>query len=89
AHPGPAHHPRALVVVLPGDHTPVVSTPLTPTLRAQAAALLPPGTGGEGRAMAPGLGEIAYREVTPTLSAEADLRTTRHTVLTITRLRTP
>lgn len=88
-HTGPPNRPRALVVVLPGDDTPVVSSPLTPTLRAQAAALLPPGTGGEGRATAPGLGEITYREVPPTLPAEADLRTTRHTVLTITRLRPP
>ncbi|MEU3603774.1 ATP-dependent DNA ligase [Streptomyces sp. NPDC006798] len=88
-HTGPADRPRALVVVLPDDDTPMVSGPLGPALRAEAAGLLPPPTGSEGRATAPGLGEVTYREVEPGLLAETALRTTRHTTLTITRLRTP
>ncbi|MFE0425424.1 ATP-dependent DNA ligase, partial [Streptomyces sp. NPDC058953] len=39
-HTGPADHPRALFVFQPGYAHPVVYTPLTPTLRAPASALL-------------------------------------------------
>ncbi|MFF3553273.1 ATP-dependent DNA ligase [Streptomyces tsukubensis] len=90
-HTGPATGPRALVVVLRGgDGTPVVSAPLSPALRAQAAAALPPGAAGpEGRATAAGLGEIGYRPLEPGLVAEVEVRTTRHATVTVVRLRLP
>ncbi|MGV9313076.1 ATP-dependent DNA ligase [Streptomyces sp. NPDC003691] len=90
-HTGPATGPRALVVVLPDTGgTPVVSSPLSPALRAQAAAVLPPGTDGpEGRATAAGLGEIGYRRLLPGLTAEVEVRTTRHATVTVVRLKLP
>ncbi|MEU6484394.1 ATP-dependent DNA ligase [Streptomyces sp. NPDC046887] len=87
---GPAERPVSLVVVLPDDDTPVVSSPLPPALRAGAGAVLrrrP--AGGEATAMAVGLGDVAYREVEPGLLAEVATGTTRHTVTTVLRLRGP
>ncbi|MEU6059965.1 ATP-dependent DNA ligase [Streptomyces sp. NPDC047097] len=87
---GPAERPVSLVVVLPDDDTPVVSSPLPPALRAGAGAVLrgrP--SGGEATAMAVGLGDVAYREVEPGLLAEVATGTTRHTVTTVLRLRGP
>ncbi|MET9669738.1 RNA ligase family protein [Streptomyces sp. NPDC006475] len=95
--------PHALVLVLPDDDTPVVSSPLAPALRIQAAAALPAqaasGTGigaddafGPGAApvaMAAGLGEVAYQPVAAGLSAEVEQRTTRHATTTVLRLRLP
>ncbi|MDH2387447.1 ATP-dependent DNA ligase [Streptomyces sp. HNM0663] len=89
---GPAARPSALVLVLPDDDAPVVSAPLSPALRAQAgAALKAPGRVGEGTgtAVATGLGEVGYREVTPGLAAEVERVTTRHAVTTVLRLRIP
>ncbi|UUS32948.1 ATP-dependent DNA ligase [Streptomyces changanensis] len=85
---GPAQRPAALVLVLPDDDTPVVSSPLTPPLRARAGAVLrtlPAGEGGTATAV--GLGEVAYRSVPPALEVEVAQGTTRHTVTTVLRLK--
>ncbi|WP_258177167.1 ATP-dependent DNA ligase [Streptomyces solincola] len=87
---GPAERPASLVVVLPDDDTPVVSSPLPPALRSRAgAALRRLPAGGQATAMAVGLGEVAYREVAAGLLAEVATGTTRHTVTTVLRLRPP
>ncbi|MFD3439054.1 RNA ligase family protein [Streptomyces sp. NPDC058685] len=101
---GARSRPHALVLVLPDDDTPVVSSPLAPALRVQAAAALPgPAAttasatgsgdssvpGGAHVAMAAGLGEVAYQPVAAGLSAEVELRTTRHATTTVLRLRHP
>lgn len=39
--------------------------------------------------MASGVGEVAYQGVEPGLMAEVKLRTTRHAVTTVLRLRLP
>ncbi|MFF3290692.1 ATP-dependent DNA ligase [Streptomyces sp. NPDC003023] len=86
---GPAR-PGALVVVLPDDDVPVVSSPMPPAMRAQAAALLAGrASGAEGAAVATGIGEVAYRLVEPGVTAEVELGTTRHTVTRVVRLRLP
>lgn len=87
---GTRTRPSALVVVVPDDDTPVVSSPLAPALRAQAAlALAARADTGTGTAMASGVGEVAYQAVEPGLMAEVETRTTRHTVTTVLRLRLP
>ncbi|WNO77142.1 RNA ligase family protein [Streptomyces sp. AM8-1-1] len=101
---GARSRPHALVLVLPDDDTPVVSSPLTPALRVQAAAALPgtaattasatgsgdsPVPGEAPVAMAAGLGEVAYQPVAAGLSAEVEQRTTRHATTTVLRLRLP
>ncbi|MFI2208456.1 ATP-dependent DNA ligase [Streptomyces sp. NPDC020141] len=89
---GPAERPHALVVTVPDDDAPVVSGPLAPALRPQAAAALPPllpVPDEEPRAMAVGRGEIGYRPVEPGLMAEVEQRTTRHGATTVVRLRLP
>ncbi|MFI1015371.1 ATP-dependent DNA ligase [Streptomyces sp. NPDC020965] len=90
---GPPARPAALVLALPDDDAPVVSSPLAPALRAQAAAVLPAPVptppGAEPVAMAVGIGEIAYRPVEPELTAEVRQRTTRHATTTVVRLRVP
>ncbi|WP_328396482.1 ATP-dependent DNA ligase [Streptomyces sp. NBC_00390] len=85
---GRATRPAALVLVLPDDDTPVVSSGLTPGVRAQAAAALTGrATGRRGTAIATGVGEVAYECVEPGPTAEVELGTTRHTVTTVLRLR--
>ncbi|MEU9010433.1 RNA ligase family protein [Streptomyces sp. NPDC048479] len=87
---GTPARPAALALALPDDDAPVVSSPLAPALRAQAAvALHGRATGGTGTAMAIGVGEIAYRTVEPGVTAEVEQGTTRHTVTTVLRLRLP
>ncbi|MFF8844594.1 RNA ligase family protein [Streptomyces sp. NPDC015127] len=87
---GGAARPAALVLVLPDDDTPVVSSPLSPALRSQAAVALAGRVGaGTGTAVAVGVGEVGYRAVEPGLTAEVEQRTTRHTVTTVVRLRLP
>ncbi len=90
---GPRARPNALVLVVPDDDTPIVSSPLSPGLRAQAAAALSAATDagtGTGTAMAVGVGEVEYRAVEPgLLMAEVEQRTTRHSVTTVLRLRLP
>ncbi|MFI7012133.1 ATP-dependent DNA ligase [Streptomyces sp. NPDC050145] len=72
--------PRALVVVLPGDGTPVLTTPLSVGLRGEAGRVLPRAAGGEAVVTAVGVGEVAYRvlpeEGRPVL--EVRQRSTRH-----------
>ena len=87
---GSPARPAALAVVLPDDDTPVVSSPMQPGLRTQAAALLEGRVSGAGgTAIATGIGEVAYRTVEPGVTAEVELGTTRHTVTTVVRLRLP
>jgi ATP-dependent DNA ligase len=87
---GPRTRPAALVLVLPDDDTPVVSSPLTPVLRARAAAALTSLTStNTGTATALGVGEVEYRKVESGLTAEVEQGTTRHTVTTVLRLRLP
>ncbi|MEU1279126.1 ATP-dependent DNA ligase [Streptomyces sp. NPDC005805] len=87
---GPAARPVSLVLVLPDDDVPVVSSPLSPALQAQAAvAVAGREAAGGGTAPAVGLGEVAYRSLRPGLVAEVDTVTTRHTVATVRRLRLP
>ncbi|MGW0772664.1 ATP-dependent DNA ligase [Streptomyces sp. NPDC002835] len=87
---GAPSRPAALAVVLPDDDTPVVSSPLQPALRTQAAAVLAGRVSGAGgTAIATGIGEVAYRTVEPGVTAEVELGTTRHTVTTVMRLRLP
>ncbi|WP_351223715.1 ATP-dependent DNA ligase [Streptomyces sp. NPDC002133] len=86
---GPQGRPAALVLVLPDDDAPVVSSPLPPALRTLAATTLA-GRGTravEGRAMAIGVGEVPYRTVAPGLVAEVEQGTTRHAVATVLRIR--
>ncbi|MGW7363034.1 ATP-dependent DNA ligase [Streptomyces sp. NPDC054841] len=86
---GPADRPAALVLVLADDDTPIVSSPLPPALRARVGGVLAgrePGTPA-GTAMAIGVGEVPYRAVAPGLLAEVERGTTRHTVVTVLRLR--
>ncbi|QES52332.1 ATP-dependent DNA ligase [Streptomyces venezuelae] len=95
---GPARRPVALVLVLPGeeDEAPVVSSPLSPALRAETAALLAAtaargeegerGAGG-GTVTAIGLGEVPYRLLDPPLSAEVRHTSTRHPPPEVLRLR--
>ncbi|MCZ7458003.1 ATP-dependent DNA ligase [Streptomyces sp. WMMC940] len=89
---GPPARPAALVLVLPDDDTPVVSSPLPPALRSRAGRLLA-GRAAEHREGAPrtataiGIGEVPYSAVEPGLVAEVERGTTRHTVVTVHRLR--
>ncbi|MEE1757217.1 ATP-dependent DNA ligase [Streptomyces sp. SP18CS02] len=85
---GARTRPTALVLVLPDDDTPVVSSPLPRPLRARAgAALGAAAPGAEATAMAPGLGEVVYRSVPPVLTVEVAAGTTRHAVTTVLRLK--
>ncbi|TXS57881.1 ATP-dependent DNA ligase [Streptomyces sp. t39] len=87
---GPPARPSALVLTLPDDDTPVVSAPLPPALRAQAGAVLAGRMlAGGGTATAVGVGEVAYRLVAAGTTAEVELGTTRHPVVTVLRLRLP
>ncbi|MFJ8073095.1 ATP-dependent DNA ligase [Streptomyces sp. NPDC096176] len=87
---GPASRPTSLVVVLSDDDTPVVTSPMQPGQRAHAATVLDGRAGGgTGTAVATGVGEVPYRAVEPGVTAEVELGTTRHTVTTVVRLRTP
>ncbi|MEV3855203.1 ATP-dependent DNA ligase [Streptomyces sp. NPDC050095] len=77
---GRARAPRALVVVLPGDGSPILTTPLAAGLRADAAHRLPPSTGREGIVTAVGVGDVAYQVLPaePSLTLEVRQRSTRH-----------
>ncbi|MFC7304832.1 ATP-dependent DNA ligase [Streptomyces monticola] len=85
---GTPARPQALVLVLPGDDTPLLSSPLTPAVRARAAALLPP-PGDEVPINAIGLGDITYRTVPPDLTVEVREQVTRHRTTTVVRFRVP
>ncbi|MBO1336181.1 ATP-dependent DNA ligase [Streptomyces sp. VRA16 Mangrove soil] len=77
---GPHTAPRALVVALPGDGTPVLTTPLGAGLRAEAAALLPPASGEEATLIAVGVGEVTYQllDGIGELTLEVRQHSTRH-----------
>ncbi|MFJ7153484.1 ATP-dependent DNA ligase [Streptomyces sp. NPDC101118] len=87
---GTAHRPSALVLVLPDDDTPVVSSPLTGALRTAAAEAL---AGREhpaeaaGTVTAVGLGELPYRLLDPPLTVEVRHATTRHPPPEVLRIR--
>lgn len=83
---GSPAHPQALVLVLPGDDAPLLSSPLAPGVRARGAALLPaPGPDAEMNAI--GFGDITYRTVPPDLTVEVRQQATRHRTATVTRFR--
>ncbi|MFI8102079.1 ATP-dependent DNA ligase [Streptomyces sp. NPDC086023] len=87
---GSAHRPSALVLVLPNDDTPVVSSPLTGALRTAAAEALagrehPPEAAGTVTAV--GLGELPYRLLDPPLTVEVRHATTRHPPPEVLRIR--
>ncbi|MER6139118.1 ATP-dependent DNA ligase [Streptomyces sparsogenes] len=95
---GPRHHPRSLALVLPGDDDPVVSTPLSPAVRAQISAALrglpaapEPTAAGPAPTAKDMVGtEISYRPVTPELTVEVRQDSTaRHAATTVVRLRGP
>ncbi|MET9804114.1 ATP-dependent DNA ligase [Streptomyces sp. NPDC006368] len=87
---GARERPAALVLVLPDDDVPVVSSPLPPALRSRAGSVLRALTPGEpGTATAVGIGDVTYRSVPPELTAEVATGTTRHTVTTVLRLKDP
>ncbi|MCX5385656.1 ATP-dependent DNA ligase [Streptomyces sp. NBC_00083] len=87
-HTGSPARPAALVLVLPGDDVPVVSSPLPAALRVEAGrALAPLADEGVGTAVAAGRGEVAYRAVAVGLLAEVEWATTRHAGAVVLRLR--
>ncbi|MFE9248217.1 ATP-dependent DNA ligase [Streptomyces sp. NPDC007088] len=81
--------PRLLVLALPGDGSPVASTPLAPALRSRAAALLPPAEGGRGTVTAAGTGETAYERVAAGAVVEVRRETTRQGTVEVVRFRLP
>lgn len=85
---GSRARPQALVLVLPGDGTPVVSSPLSPALRTAAGAGLPE-TKGEGTATAIGIGEVTYAALPsePPVTVEVRQNTTRHATAVVVRFR--
>ncbi|MGW2437786.1 ATP-dependent DNA ligase [Streptomyces goshikiensis] len=90
---GSPRRPVALVLVLPvGDETPLVSSPLTPALRAEVAAAVASGPGAVGAAGATvtaiGLGEVPFRPLDPPLTAEVRHASARHPPPEVLRLRT-
>ncbi|MFE9796726.1 ATP-dependent DNA ligase [Streptomyces goshikiensis] len=92
---GSPSRPVALVLVLPvGDETPLVSSPLTPALRAEMAAAVaqasgPGAVGAAGATVtAIGLGEVPFRPLDPPLTAEVRHASARHPPPEVLRLRT-
>lgn len=92
---GSPRRPVALVLVLPvGDETPLVSSPLTPALRAEVAAAVaqasgPGAVGAAGATVtAIGLGEVPFRPLDPPLTAEVRHASARHPPPEVLRLRT-
>ncbi|MFE2166563.1 ATP-dependent DNA ligase [Streptomyces sp. NPDC059447] len=92
---GTARHPRALVLVLPaGDETPLVSSPLTSTVRSDLARELTTRTQSADPATAKatvtaiGLGEVPYHPLDPPLTAEVRATSARHPPPEVLRLRT-
>ncbi|MDI3404539.1 ATP-dependent DNA ligase [Streptomyces cavernicola] len=78
--------PQALVLVLPGDDDPLLSSPLAPAVRARAAELLP-APDGEAGMNAIGFGDITYRTVPPELTVEVRQQATRHRTAAVVRFR--
>ncbi|MET7904041.1 ATP-dependent DNA ligase [Streptomyces sp. NPDC005355] len=92
---GPRLRPRALALVLPGDDTPVISSPLSPAVRAQLAealrALPEPEPSEPEHVATDTVGAlIPYRPVAPELTVEVRQDSTaRHAATTVIRLRGP
>ncbi|ATL30464.1 ATP-dependent DNA ligase [Streptomyces formicae] len=86
---GDPARPQALVLALPGDGTPVVSSPLSPAVRAAAARTLP-APAGEGVATAIGIGDVTYAALPaePVVLVEVRQNTTRHATAVVVRFRT-
>ncbi|MBM7173649.1 AAA family ATPase [Streptomyces sp. G44] len=80
--------PQALVLALPGDGTPVVSSPLSPAVRSAAAQALPEPVG-EGVATAIGIGDLTYAALPaePVVMVEVRQNTTRHATAVVVRFR--
>ncbi|MFF8654666.1 ATP-dependent DNA ligase [Streptomyces huasconensis] len=80
--------PQALVLALPGDGTPVVSSPLSPAVRSAAARALPEPVG-EGVATAIGIGDLTYAALPaePVVMVEVRQNTTRHATAVVVRFR--
>ncbi|MBW5424148.1 ATP-dependent DNA ligase [Streptomyces sp. BG9H] len=80
--------PQALVLALPGDGTPVVSSPLSPAVRSAAARALPDPVG-EGVATAIGIGDLTYAALPaePVVLVEVRQNTTRHATAVVVRFR--
>ncbi|MDI3385989.1 ATP-dependent DNA ligase [Streptomyces sp. B-S-A8] len=85
---GSPARPQALVLVLPGDDDPLLSSPLAPAVRARAAELLP-APDGEAGMNAIGFGDITYRTVPAELTAEVRQQATRHRTAAVVRFRSP
>ncbi|MEV7614946.1 ATP-dependent DNA ligase [Streptomyces sp. NPDC089799] len=89
---GTVRRPAALVLVLPGedDEAPMVSSPLSPAVRAEvAAALRERGAGARpgGTVTAIGLGEVPFRVLDPPLAVEVRAAAKRHPPPEVLRLR--
>ncbi|RII15805.1 putative DNA ligase-like protein [Streptomyces sp. YIM 130001] len=85
---GTAVRARALVLVLPGDDAPVLSSPLTPPVRARAQRVLPP-PDGRGVITAVGLGDVPYLTVPSGVFVEVRRLATRHATVSVVRFREP
>ncbi|AZM55517.1 ATP-dependent DNA ligase [Streptomyces sp. WAC 01529] len=85
---GSPARPQALVLTLPGDGTPVVSSPLSPAVRSAAARALPDPVG-EGVATAIGIGDVTYAALPaePVVLVEVRQNTTRHATAVVVRFR--
>ncbi|WP_415951784.1 ATP-dependent DNA ligase [Streptomyces sp. KLOTTS4A1] len=83
---GPAARPQALVLVLPDDDAPVLSSPLGPGVRASAAELLPAAEG-VGELNAVGHGDVTYQRVGGRLVVEVRQQATRHRTVGVVRFR--
>ncbi|WP_431774832.1 ATP-dependent DNA ligase [Streptomyces cucumeris] len=93
---GPRLRPRSLALVLPGDDAPLVSSPLSPAVRAQLAVALrdlpepgpPPPADDLPTALDTVGTRIAYRPIAPELTVEVRQESrTRHAATTVIRLR--
>ncbi|MFD7259630.1 ATP-dependent DNA ligase [Streptomyces sp. NPDC059874] len=90
---GTPRRPQALVLVLPvGDETPLVSSPLPSSLRAELAAEVAtreaPPSPPAATITAIGLGEVPFHPLDPPLTAEVRATSARHPPPEVLRLRT-
>lgn len=92
---GSRARPHALALILPGDDTPVLSSPLTPAVRArlaEALTALPELPAADERARgqrAETTDGTPYVPVPPSLTVEVQQTSTRHPLTTVSRLRGP
>ncbi|MEU8460129.1 ATP-dependent DNA ligase [Streptomyces sp. NPDC029003] len=90
---GTPRHPKALVLVLPGedDEEPLVSSPLSAALRAEVAVAVAARTRtapAGATVTAIGFGEVPFRPLDPPLAAEVRRSSARHPPPEVLRLRT-